>query len=182
MKTIGTAVVAALLLAACAGHAPKHAVDDDEQAVAASAVPQVVRDAVQQAYPGATVSAWTREKDEGSDYFEAAVAIAGGTEPRVVDVKLSREGRIVEEEETIADAALPDAVRQALKTSEYAGHAVRHAERIVRDGRREAPLYELLFTHEGRSVEVVLDAQGRILRQHGGDAGEDEEDEAHESR
>jgi uncharacterized membrane protein YkoI len=169
MRTLTASLL--LLLAACASPAAE-ADDEHETEVAATAVPQLVRDAVAKAWPGATVSEWSRESEDGVTCYEAELTVSG----RHLDVLVrGDDGRILEEEEAIEASALPAAVTSALAAAPFTGMKIAKAERIVKDGKRDEPLYEVHLKDSGHAREVVFDARGRIVEQED-KSGSDDED------
>jgi hypothetical protein len=170
VRTVTLSLV--LLLTACASAPSKPA--EDESEVSASEVPQLVRDAITKAYPSATASEWSREVEDGVTYFEASLKIAGPA-MRSMDVLVrAKDGQIVEEEERIDASALPEAVAKALAAEPYAGLKLRRAERVVKNGKRDEPLYEVLIGEADHAREVVFDARGRIVEQEDKSAGDEE--------
>lgn len=179
MRTLALSLASlALLCSACASaHHPEAAKEDDESEVAASAVPQLVKDSIAKAYPSATASEWTRETEDGVTYFEAELKIAatGAAAARSMDVLVrASDGQIVEEEERIEASALPAAVSKAIATAPFAGLELRRAERIVKNGKRDAPLFEVLLGPKGHAQEVVFDSNGKVVEKEdkSGDARE----------
>ena len=171
MRTLSLSL--ALLLTACIGAPQKPG--EDESEVGAAEVPAAVREAVTKAYPGSTASEWSREVEDGVTYYEASLSIAGAT-PRHLDVLVRADSaQIVEEEERIEASALPEAVTKALAAAPFTGLKLRRAERVVKDGKRDAPLYEVLIGDADHAREVVFDARGQIVEQEDKSAGDEDE-------
>ena len=169
MRTLSLSLL--LLLSACA--APSQP-PEEETEVAASEVPKLVRDAIAKAYPGASATEWSREVEDGVTCYEAALTIAGPPMRHLDVLVRADDGRIVEEEEAIEASALPEAVAKALAAEPFKGLKLRKAERIIKDGKRDAPLYEVLVGETGHAREVVFDARGQIVEQEDKSTGDDE--------
>jgi uncharacterized membrane protein YkoI len=128
-----------------------HEEADNEHAIPAAQVPQAVRNAVQHAYPGATVSKWTTEVERGRTSYEAETV----TGTSHVDIALDAAGTIMETETRIAPSALPAAVRAAAT----AGNAqIDRAEMSVSQAGRDTT-YEM--TIHGRRGELRLRPNGQ---------------------
>ena len=110
------------------------------------------RAALEKKYPGATISALTRDAND----FEARVTTKG----RTLEVKVTAEGRVVEEEERISLKQAPEAVATALAKSAQAKWKVVAIEKVIRDEQADAPLYEIELSHGGKTVELLFDADG----------------------
>ena len=170
MRTLSLSLL--LLLSACAA-APTEP-KEDETEVAASEVPKLVSDAVAKAFPGSSAKEWSREVEDGVTYYEAELSIAGPPARHLDVLVRAKDGQIVEEEEAIEASALPEAVTKALAAEPFKGLRLRRAERIVKNGKRDAPLYEVLVGETGHAREVVFDARGQIVEQEDKSAGDDE--------
>jgi hypothetical protein len=154
-----------------------------ERKVKESDVPKAALDAVKKKYPTAKLTGFSKEEDDGKTHYE--VTLEEGA--RRLDVDLSPEGKILVEEETIAQDALPAEVRKALAASRYAKWTVKRVERIVKEENAADPSYELLLTDADQGAEVVFDKAGKIveeeIRTHKkegkekGAEGEDDEDD-----
>ena len=169
MRTLSLSLL--LLLSACS--APSQPMEDETE-VQASEVPKAVSDAIAKAFPGATAKEWSREVEDGVTYYEAELSIAGPPLRHLDVLVRADDGRIVEEEESIEASALPEAVAKALAAEPFKGLKLRRAERIVKNGKRDAPLYEVLVGETGHAREVVFDARGQIVEQEDKSAGDDE--------
>jgi hypothetical protein len=131
-----------------------------EERIRRSAVPKEVLAAVARKYPRAKQVGFIREVDKAKVSFE--VQIVEGA--RHIDVDLSRDGKILAEEETITRAALPVAVQEALILRFY-DWSVERVERIVKGENAAAPSFELLIAHGSQRSEIVFDRDGRVTHE-----------------
>ncbi len=128
-----------------------------EQKMEPGALPAAVRDAVRAAYPGATITGAAMESEGGTSFYEAETVEGTGAAALHRDLLLHADGRIAEVEESVDEAALPQAVRDAL-AARHAGGTVAMAERVTRGS---AVVYEIHVRTGSSTAEVVLDAAGR---------------------
>ena len=147
-------ILSALLALAPAGIAAAQAkpAEKHETKVAASAVPQVVRNAVKKEWPNASVSAWSREVEKGRTKYEAETSDGGVKR----DVLLGADGSILEVETTLTVAQLPAAVRKAATAG---GHQIDGAEMVVAG---QEMFYELKI--RGRASELKLLPNGQPVQ------------------
>src|SRR5437764_11588859 len=134
----------------------------DEQKVKETDVPKAAIDAVKKKYPKATLKEFAKESDkDGRVTYE--VVIEDGK--RKIDIDLSPEGKILAEEETISEEALPEAVKKAIKASKYAKATLKKAEKIVKEEKEETAAYECVFVDGDKKTEVVFDKTGTITKE-----------------
>ncbi len=142
------ALVAALLCSPLAARAA-------DQKLTAAQVPEAVMTAVKTQYASAKQLGWSKEVEKGKTEYEAKL-------DNGLEVTVSPEGKILSEESEIAFEQIPEAARQAFAASKYGKWKVRKAEKIVEGDKTS---FEIA-AHEGKAgIEVVLDAQGKILRE-----------------
>jgi len=128
---------------------------DARQQSTSSTMPAAVRTAFEQAHPKATIDHWAAEKKDGQPVFE--IESHEGQQKR--DLLYAADGRLIESEETIGVASLPEAVRQAV-TRAYPKATMQKAERVVRGQVTE---YEVSL--KGAKVkELVLHADGTLVK------------------
>jgi hypothetical protein len=154
---------------------------DGAKVVKAADVPKSVVDALEKKYPKCAVSAWEREAKGKRVTFEATIEVAardkdGKETKRSIDVAISDSGKILKEEETIAASALPEAVRKGIEASKFAKGKVLRVVRIVKDEKADAPLFEVLAELEGKRVEFLLDAAGKVQTDDDDDDDGDEDE------
>ncbi|HEX2533858.1 MAG TPA: PepSY-like domain-containing protein [Chitinophagaceae bacterium] len=120
-----------------------------DEGIPAAEVPAVVRNAVQQQYPGADFN-W---EQEGGQY-KARVETKSGEEWQV---QVSATGKVLGRSTSIPVAALPEPVRRAVR-QRYGGYRITEAGRLAGAGRT---LYQLVLeSRKGRGLVVVLRETG----------------------
>ena len=139
-----------LILGACGGkpaaHPPAHA--------AAGGCPPAIAAAVTKAFPDGTQRSCEGEHEDGMDIFEVKLAKAdGGT----AEIEVSPEGTILQVEEVIAAATLPDPVAKAF-AAKYPGVTATRVERVTRPEKGTSfeikfPGKEATFSDAGAFVE-----------------------------
>jgi hypothetical protein len=143
----------------------------DEKKVAESAVPKVVRDGLAKKYATEKRLGWSKEVEDGKTTYEAQIVNAAGHR---VDVDVSPEGKILAEEETLDNAAAPDAVKKALSASpKYGTWTVKKTEKVTHADKPDAPEYELVVSNGKAAAELVFAADGKLLRTEEKKRGED---------
>ncbi len=131
----------------------------EDQKIQESAVPKPVLEKVKKKYPTAKMTGFELEKENGKSAYE--VKLTDGT--KQLDVVCSPDGKIVAEEEKIAMDAVPEKVRQALKSNaRYGGWTVHHAERVIENEKTESPTYEVAVVKGTTSAELTFAPDGRL--------------------
>ena len=133
-----------------------------ERKVTRADVSKAALDAVVKKYPDAKLRAFAKETDAGKVVFE--VELASPRQGRV-SVDVTPEGKIMAEETIIKVAAVPAVVKAGLAASKYEGWRVVKAERVIEQEKDESPIFELVVRSKHKTVEVVLDKDGRITRE-----------------
>jgi len=132
----------------------------DEQKVPLRDVPRAVLDAVRAKFPKAELKGATKETGEDDEVtYEISLVNQG----KKVTVSVDREGKIEEIETEIAIGDLPKSVTDAL-AAKYPKATLKRAEEVVEiDHGKEEKEYEVeVVTPEGKSIEVKVEANGRI--------------------
>lgn len=146
-----TAALIALLFSPVVLHAQKRdTTEGSEHALRAAQVPAAVRDAFRRAYPHAAVRGYSTEQENGRTIYEVQSREGGVGR----DLSFAADGTILEIEETVPVARLPEAVRAAI-TTQAAGAAITRSERNVAG---HDTTYE--FAIRGRRGEVKLRGDG----------------------
>ena len=132
-----------------------------ESKISEAEVPKAVLDGVAKKYPAAKKTGFEREVEKGKTVFEVKLLNGG----HKIDVDVSPEGTILEEEEEIAFDAAPAAVKAALaSSSKYAKWTVKRAERVVTAGNHAEPHFEIVVTSGKNKAELVFSTDGKLLR------------------
>lgn len=138
----------------------------DEQKVKESDVPKVVVDAVKKKYPKGTIKQWekdTKKDDKGVETILYEAGVEDGK--RKIDVECNAAGKIVAEEEVIAQDDLPAKVKKGLADSKYGKWDVKKVEKVVHDEKEDGAAYELVVTSGEQKFEVVFDKDGKITKE-----------------
>src|ERR1017187_10431596 len=118
-----------------------------EKKIKKSDLPPAVVKTVDEQSKGATLRGFSREREGGWTYYEARMTVNG----RSKDVLMDAKGKVVEVEEEVDLAALPQAVGNALR--EKAGEGTIHkVESITKENKLVA--YEAQVVTAGKKSEV----------------------------
>ncbi len=158
--TFGVALVALLGLAA---------VRADEEKVALDKLPKAVTDAVKKQFDGCKLVAASKEKEDGKEVFEVVIKHKDHT----IEVTLTPEGKIVSVEKEIEAKDAPKAVAAALD-AKYPKATIKKLEEVTEDGKTT---YEyLIVTADKKTLEVVFDPQGKVVKEEKKDTKEENKD------
>ena len=168
MRLHASALAAAVLFAALA--IPAVRAGDDKKPCAEADVPKPAVDTLHKKFPTAKVTGWVKEEEDGKTFYAAKTEWSekdkdGKETAHKVDVDVSAEGKILEEEEVVAAETLPAAVTKAIAASTHAKAKITRVERKIVGEKADAPIYEVLFTEDGKSAEVEFDASGKVLEE-----------------
>ncbi len=145
----------------------------DEKPVKEADVPKPVIDAVKKEHPNASLKRFAQETEKGEVAYE--VTLEDGK--RRIEMLLSPAGKILEEEETVALEAVPEAVKKALAASKYAKATVKRVEKVVKEQKEDTTCFEFLLTEGDMRYEVVFDRGGKIVEEESKKVGKDDDDE-----
>jgi Putative beta-lactamase-inhibitor-like, PepSY-like len=147
---------------------------EQEQEVTVNEVPLSVKQAFDNAYPGAEIKEYSKELEDGKTYYEVACVFEG----RRIDVLYHPDGSIAAIEEVVATDMLPEAVKTSM-TNEFKGYSINLAEKVQKEGK---VFYELkIKDSEGENrQEVLFSESGQIVEKSGKSAEHEEEDEESE--
>jgi Putative beta-lactamase-inhibitor-like, PepSY-like len=153
MKCAVLVVIGSLLLV------HSSAVAADEKKVPLGEVPKPVLDAVKLKFPRAELKEAVKDVDDDETSFEISLLNAG----KHITVTLDDEGEIEEIETEIALSELPKPVTDAI-AGKYPKATLKKAEEVVEieDGKEEKAYEVDVVTAEGKSVEVRVEASGKI--------------------
>jgi uncharacterized membrane protein YkoI len=132
--------------------------DDKEEKVALDKVPEAVLKAVKAKFKGAELVSAQTEKEDGKTIYEINLKDKGQN----VDVSLTSDGTIVSVERTIAVKDLPKPVLDAIN-SKYPKAEFKIVEEVTEKGTTNFEV--LLVTAEKKTFEVVLDKDGKIVKE-----------------
>lgn len=129
-----------------------------ETKVTMESLPAPVRTAAREQLSGATLVGVSRETEKGKTLYEVETARGG----RSRDVTLDAAGAVVEVEEEIDMAEVPDAAAQALRTKSAGGKIVK-VERISKKAGAALQVvgFEAAFEKNGRKREAAVTPDGK---------------------
>lgn len=116
-------------------------------------MPAPIKAAFEKSYPNATVKSVSKEKEDGVTVYEVESVDNGLTR----DIVYKPDGSVVLMEEGIAEADVPQAVRQAVAARYPKGKVVK-AEKTTSGS---SVWYEIQVTAAGKTHAVELDADGK---------------------
>jgi putative PepSY-like beta-lactamase-inhibitor len=148
-----TGIVAGLVTAATIAPAR-------EEKVTQAQVPPAVLQAIAAAYPGARLTGFEQESQDGNVVYEIGIDQEGKT----ADVSVTAGGFLVAEERLIDSTALPAAVQHALATSPYGTRRVLKVEKVTRMASPDAPEFEVVVQDGAKERELVFTAAGELKR------------------
>lgn len=132
--------------------------DDKEEKVPLDKVPKAVLKAVKAKFKDAELVSAQTEKEDGKVLYEINLK----DKDQAVDVTVEANGTIVSIERTIAAKDLPRAVREAID-GKYPRAEHKRIEEVTEGGKTN---YEvLLVTADKKTIEVVLDREGKIVKE-----------------
>ncbi len=133
--------------------------------------PKAVMTAFHKAYPKAEIKNVGLETTDSATYFE--IESVDGSVRR--DILYTENGSAFEIEESVSPGDLPANIKKAL-AAKYPDGELKKAEKISRG---DTTQFEILLRNHKESVEVTIDASGKILSQKAV-SDEDEESEGDE--
>lgn len=132
-----------------------------ERKVTEQEVPPAVLQAFKAAYPNADVRGYAEEAEGGDKLYEISFINEG----KRIDVAYAAGGKLLELEETIDPADLPQVAHDEIKNA-FKDAAIKRAERVVK-GERTGYEVKLDVPANGVSkrYELVFDQDGKLLKQ-----------------
>lgn len=147
-------LLAMLILLSMEGGAQVKQHKSMEQTIKAKDIPRAVMDEFKRAYPLATMTGCSKEKEKGKVHYE--IESKDGTTAR--DVVYEADGTLVVVEESIAYADLPQPVRDAIRKTHPGAMTVK-AEKLIT---REHVQYEVVLKSGNETLELVFDPDGTV--------------------
>jgi uncharacterized membrane protein YkoI len=154
----GFGVAVALAMAALATAARA-----DEEKVPLDKLPAAILKAVKDKFPMAELKEASKETEDGKTLYEVSLRHDGHN----YDVTLRADATFAEIEKELAAADLPRPVAVAVK-AKYPKATLGKAEEVTKG---ETKTYEVHLKDGDKMREVVLDADGKILKEEDGDEG-----------
>jgi hypothetical protein len=132
----------------------------DEEKVELDKLPKAVSEAVKKMFPKAKFVSASKEEVDKKTVYE--LAIKDGEQN--IDVTVTPEGEIIEVEKEISVKDLPKDVAAALE-KEYPKATIKKTEDITKGKDLKEQFYEvLLVTKDKKTVEVVFDPKGKVVK------------------
>lgn len=132
-------------------------------------VPEAAKTAFSQKFPTAKSVKWGEEKEENAKaVFEAEFKLNG----KESSANFNEKGEWLETELTIKKADLPAAVLQTIE-KEFAGYKTGEMASVETPGTKA---YEIALKKGKEELEVVIDAQGKVIKKVNAEEEEEEED------
>lgn len=129
-----------------------------EEKVPLDKLPKAVTDAVKAKFEGCELVSAEKEKADGKEVYEVAIKHKGSK----IEVTLTPEGKILSTEKEIDAKDLPKEVAKALE-DKYPKATIKLAEEETKD---DKVTYEVLIvTADKKTIEVVLDPKGKIVKE-----------------
>jgi Putative beta-lactamase-inhibitor-like, PepSY-like len=153
LKFIPKLFLAILLLLGAGGLS---ASAQEEQAIKCDKVPAAVTNAFKAAYPKATIKDCSKEIEKGKVAYE----ISSLEDKTRRDILYHEDGTVIVVEEAIPAGDLPEPVRLAI-SKKYPKGPITLAERLTRDS---TVSYEIRLKHQGKTLELVYDPDGKEVR------------------
>ncbi len=125
-----------------------------EQPLKQAELPAAVARAVASLSQGATIRGYSRERENGQWLYEVELRVNGHGK----DVTIDSTGAVVEVEEEVALATLPEAVQAGLRAGAGAG-TIRLVESVSKGG--QIVMYEAHVVNGAKRSEVKVGADGK---------------------
>ena len=132
-------------------------------------LPAAVVSAFEKAYPKAKIKGASKEKENGTTYFE--IESIDGTTKR--DLLFTADGTIAEIEESIEAKDIPEAVSKTLK-GEYGKYTIQKSEKVMKGS---VTNYEFVVKKGNKRMEIVLDSSGKVVKTEKKGAAKEKEEE-----
>lgn len=125
-------------------------------------VPKAVLDSAKAKFPTATIKEASKETEDGKTVYELEMTNEG----RGLDATFAEDGTLIVAEAEVKESEVPAAASKAVKDA-YPGAKIDLIESVKKGDKvkKEADYYEFhLTTGDKKSVEVEVDAKGKILK------------------
>ncbi|HET9401372.1 MAG TPA: hypothetical protein VFO34_10505 [Candidatus Acidoferrales bacterium] len=125
-------------------------------------LPPAVQNTVKQQMAGATLRGLSKETEHGKTTYEAEL-IVNGTHK---DVTIDADGKIIEVEEEVQLASIPEAARNAIQAAAGKSGKVLKVESVTEGDKLVAYEAQIQKTPNGKRSEVRVDAAGKPAPEH----------------
>lgn len=162
MKRVGILCLAAVVAVGVSAARADHA----EKTVAMKDLPSAVRTAAEKAVAGGAVKRIVMENEDGQDAYSVEATIAGASK----EFTFASDGSLLAEEEDVAFAKLPEAVRAAAEKYFGGSRDLRASKEIAKG----VTSYEVEGKKDGKETSVTLSAAGALLEEEAEDEKDDD--------
>ncbi len=138
----------------------------DEKKISVEDLPSAVLKAAKKAYPEAKIVGAARETEDGETIYEVEMKLDG----KSIDLDIDDQGEIEAVEKEIEVEDLPKAVIKAA-AKKFPKGKIEKVEEVTDED--DVVVYELTIAAKGKSTEVVMSPNGKVLE--GDDEDEDGE-------
>ena len=125
-------------------------------------LPPAVQKAVKEQMAGATLRGLSKETEHGKTTYEAELTVNGKSK----DVTIDGEGKIIEMEEEVPLAGIPDGARSAIEAAAGKAGKVLMVESVKENDKLVAYEAHIQKTPNGKKSEVRVDANGKPAPEH----------------
>ena len=129
---------------------------DREKKIKRSQLPPAVQKTVNEQSKGAIIRGFSQVREGGQTYYEAEMKVNGHSK----DVLMDAHGKVIEVEEEVSLAALPQTVRSGLQAQAGTG-TIHKVESITKENKLVA--YEAKVVTNGKTSEVQVGPRGQPL-------------------
>jgi hypothetical protein len=141
-----------------------------ERKVDEADVPRPVLDGIAKRYPNARKLGFVKESEHGKTVYEVRLDADG----RKLEIDVAPDGKLLAEEEQVAFAAIPDAVKKGLAAAPKVGKwSVQRAEKVSDPAGATPMKYEIVVKRGDERAEVTLSEEGKVLATERGDDDDD---------
>ncbi len=119
-------------------------------------LPKEVLTSFQKSYPNAEIKGASIEKEQDKTYYE--IESMDGKQGR--DLLYTKDGKVVELEETLSSNDIPDVVKESVM-KKYPEGKIQKTEKLTK---KDKISYEVVVKYDGKKSEVVLDSKGNIQK------------------
>ena len=125
-------------------------------------LPPAVQKTVKQQMDGATLRGLSKETEHGKTTYEAELTVNGTHK----DLTIDADGKIIEVEQEVQLASVPEAARNAIQAAAGKAGKVLKVESVTEGDKLVAYEAQLQKTPNGKRSEVRVDAAGKPAPEH----------------
>lgn len=141
----------------------------DEKKIEVEDLPKVVLQSARKAYPEAKIVGASKETEDGETIYEVEMKLDG----KSIELEIDDEGEIEAVEKEIEVEDLPRAVIKAARLNFPKGK-IEKVEEVTDE--HDKVVYELTIADKGKSIEVVMSPNGKVVEE------DDEDDDKPEKK